>query len=62
MICLSKTWLDETDELFDLQMDNYLLHVNSAGRGKEEDLQVSKFTSIDLDIISMYRFLAHPLH
>jgi exonuclease III len=73
MICLSETWLEETDELIDLQMDNYLLHVTSVGRGKglvtyfkrdlfipeidvkEEDLQISKFASINLDVISIYR-------
>ena len=73
MICLSETWLDETDELIGLQMDNYLLHVNSAGRGKglatyykkdlfipemdikEEDLQISKFSSLELDVIAIYR-------
>ena len=73
IICLSETWLDENDELLDLQIDNYSLHVNSVGRGKgvatylrsnlfspamvikEDELQVSMFTSIDIDVISVYR-------
>ena len=72
MICLSETWLEETDELLDLQIDNYALHVNSVGRGKglatyfirdlfspeinvkEEEIHLSKFTSIDLSGVSIY--------
>ena len=73
MICLSETWLEKNDALLDLQMENYKLHVNSAGCGKglatyfkkelfkheldvkKKDLQVSKFSSINLDVVSVYR-------
>ena len=70
IICLSETWLGEDDEVNDLQIEGYSLHVNSVGCGKglatyfkgvkfsqevdvkEEELQISKFTSKWLDIIS----------
>ena len=73
MICLSETWLDECEELEDLQIEDYTLHVNSTGCGKglatyfkkdlfkpkldirEKEIQVSKFTSVNLDVISIYR-------
>ena len=73
MICLSETWLNEGDELLDLQMDGYFLHVNSSGCGKglatyfkicmfsheidvkTEEIQISKFTSKLLDVVSIYR-------
>ena len=72
-MCLSETWLDQGDELLDLQIEDYLLHVNSVGCGKglatyfhrgkfkhetdikEEELQISKFTSDLLDVVSIYR-------
>ena len=34
IICLSETWIEENDDLADLQMNDYILHANSAGRGK----------------------------
>ena len=73
MVCLSETWLNENDELMDLQIGNYSLHVNSIGCGKglatyfrqekfshefdikENEIQISKFTSEELDVFSIYR-------
>ena len=34
MICLSETWLNPGEQLNDLQLDGYSLHVNSVGPGK----------------------------
>ena len=63
----------KNEEMLDLQIGNYALHVNSVGRGKglatyyrsdlftpeldvkEEEIQISKFTSIGLDVVSIYR-------
>ena len=73
MICLSETWLNEEDELVDLQIDEYSLHVNSSEccKGlatysqrcifsheidvKEDEIQISKFASKMLDVLSVYR-------
>jgi exonuclease III len=73
IICLSETWLKPGEALDDLQVEGYLLHVNSIGSGKgiatyyrrgkfkpetdvkEADLQISKFTSELIDVVSVYR-------
>ena len=73
IICLSETWLGEHDEVDDLQIEGYSLHVNSVGCGKglatylrgekfrhvldvkEDELQISKYSSIALDLVSVYR-------
>ena len=34
IICLSETWLGEDDEVNDLQVEGYSLHVNSVWCGK----------------------------
>ena len=73
IICLSETWLKQGDELDDLQVEGYKLHVNSLGSGKgiatyykrekfqpkidikEDNLQISKFISDLIDVVSVYR-------
>ena len=73
MICISETWLNPGEQLTDLQLDGYSLHVNSAGPGKglatyfkdtefkpevdinENECQLSKFTSRNIDVVSVYR-------
>ena len=73
MICLSETWLNPGEQLTDLQLHGYSLHVNSVGSGRglatyykdtkfspefdftENDCQLTKFTSIDIDVVSVYR-------
>ena len=66
MICISETWLNSDEPLTDLQLDGYSLHVNSVGPGKglttyykvdinENDCQLSKFTSRNIDVVSVYR-------
>ena len=73
IICLSETWLNPGEQLTDLQLDGYSLHVNSVGSGRglatyykdtkfdqeidftENDCQVSKFTSENIDVVSIYR-------
>ena len=73
IICLSETWLQQDDNLVDLDICDFKLHVNSVGYGKglatyykqgkfkhevdikQDLLQVSKFKSEKLDIVSVYR-------
>ena len=73
IICISETWLEQGENLVDLQLEGYALHVNSVGVGKgiatylkketfspeiditEPDIQISKFTSKNIDVVSVYR-------
>ena len=72
IILLQETWLEDHVHIEDLEIPNFILQLNSCGRGrgiatyykenifahdkdiKEEHMQLSKSTSSNLDIISIY--------
>ena len=73
MICLQETWL-ENDIIIDyLKIPQFMLHLNSRGKGKglaiyynadlfsheidikKDEIQISKFTSFDINILIIYR-------
>jgi exonuclease III len=71
IILLQETWLEDHTHTEDIEIPNFILQLNSCGRGiatyykenifahdrdiKEDHMRLSKFTSTNLDIISIYR-------